>query len=72
MERLWIPPKTSETNPYGQGAPGESTSPSEFARITVTPPLCVQEAPAKLTVREPTGPIQSTILRCTLSCARAL
>eukprot|EP00959_Pyramimonas_sp_CCMP1952_P232286 4854225-Pyramimonas_sp.AAC.1 len=41
-----------------RGAPLESTSPPESARITLTPPVCVQEAPGKLAVRELSGPTQ--------------
>eukprot|EP00959_Pyramimonas_sp_CCMP1952_P294315 6156106-Pyramimonas_sp.AAC.1 len=41
-----------------KGAPLESTIPPESARITRTPPICVQEAPSTLAVREPSGPIQ--------------
>eukprot|EP00959_Pyramimonas_sp_CCMP1952_P215124 4501456-Pyramimonas_sp.AAC.1 len=41
-----------------KGAPLESTSSPESARITLTSPVCAQEAPAKLAVREPSGPIQ--------------
>eukprot|EP00959_Pyramimonas_sp_CCMP1952_P129785 2714186-Pyramimonas_sp.AAC.1 len=45
-----------------KGVPLESRSSPESARITLTSPICVQEAPAKLAVREPNGPIQYTIM----------
>eukprot|EP00959_Pyramimonas_sp_CCMP1952_P161223 3371439-Pyramimonas_sp.AAC.1 len=53
-------------------APLESTSPPKPSRTILTPPICVHKAPAKVAVREPSGPIQSIILRCTMRCARAL
>eukprot|EP00959_Pyramimonas_sp_CCMP1952_P447059 9360244-Pyramimonas_sp.AAC.1 len=45
---------------HKRGAAGIYES-SRFARATLTPPVCIQEAPAKLAVRKPSGPIQRTI-----------
>eukprot|EP00959_Pyramimonas_sp_CCMP1952_P075557 1579464-Pyramimonas_sp.AAC.1 len=59
MERARIPEKTMENNPHGQRS----------AAGIYEPP---RGAPAKVAVREPSGPIQSVIMRRTLRCARAL
>eukprot|EP00959_Pyramimonas_sp_CCMP1952_P081768 1708031-Pyramimonas_sp.AAC.1 len=65
MERLWTP----EGNPNGKRI---AAGIYESSRIILTSPICVQEAPAQLAIRELSGLIQSTILRCALRCTRAL
>eukprot|EP00959_Pyramimonas_sp_CCMP1952_P316087 6615553-Pyramimonas_sp.AAC.1 len=72
MERLWTPQKTRHRNPYEQRSDAGIHESPQVRPHHPKSPTCVQEAPAKLAVREPSGPVQSTILRCTLRCARAL
>eukprot|EP00959_Pyramimonas_sp_CCMP1952_P197964 4140749-Pyramimonas_sp.AAC.1 len=50
-----------------EGTPLKSTSPPESFRIILTSPICVQDAPAELAIREPSGLIQLIHAVCSTS-----